>query len=324
MSNAGKAKGTYNPGTLNWMTWLTLLVGSGRHRQKVEYLGRGGRQEKVGEEGEGWGEGGHSGFGGNLLRQPEPRGTPEDYGGFLGDQATVADGELFAMQLALSTEDAELLTILSDSQAAIQAVRNMNTGSPPRCDIEKEIKARVVSNPHRDLQLAWVRGHLGIPGNEKAGRIADFQSHLGEVTGHRCMVTEGGLRASSKAIRKEARMKAGYGIRRVDWNRHALSAYTWLRTNRGPQKSLLHHIGKAESAECACGYPSETGEHIVFRCPRFDWSRRALLGEKSSWEELDKPDWRKEEEETYEATEAFFGFLEGMLPIFTNFLCLSP
>ncbi|KAF8434241.1 hypothetical protein BGX38DRAFT_1333566 [Terfezia claveryi] len=90
---------------------------------------------------------------------------------------------------------------------------------------------------------------------------------------------------------------------------HRPQAHGNGRESPGPQKSWLHHVVKAESAECACGHPSETGEHIVFKCPRFDRPRRALLGEKSSWEELDKPEWRKEEEETYEATEAFFGLL---------------
>jgi len=77
--------------------------------------------------------------------------------------------------------------------------------------------------------------------------------------------------------------------------RHALSACTWMRTNRGLQKSWLRRLGKADSEECPCSHPRQDGHHLTFICPRFKNTGRNLLGPRRSWEELDKPNWRKEE-----------------------------
>ena len=126
------------------------------------------------------------------------------------------------------------------------------------------------------------------------------------------------MRAISRASRKSARIQAGFGHRRSEWNQHSLSAYTWMRTDRGPQKQWLHHIGKAASPRCSCpDEPPETGHHLVFSCPRFARPRAEFLGERTSWEELDVPVWKKVGEgadtEYFEATEEFFGYLYGAL-----------
>jgi len=50
----------------------------------------------------------------------------------------------------------------------------------------------------------------------------------------------------------------------------------------------------------------------VFECPRFEAIRVKFLGDKSSWEELDKADWRKvgdaDDAWYFEAVEEFFGY----------------
>ena len=100
-------------------------------------------------------------------------------------------------------------------------------------------------------------------------------------------------------------------------NRHSLSAHTWTRTQRGPQKKWLHHIKKVDSPSCACGAAEEAGHHLVFMCPRHEGISTEFLVGKSSWEELDKADWRKvgdgEDAWYFEAVEEFFGHLYGAM-----------
>jgi len=146
-----------------------------------------------------------------------------------------------------------------------------------------------------DTAIAWIRSHIGIPGNETADDHAAFTSILGEIQGKEMTATEGGVRQISKAGRAAWRYSPGFGKRRTDWHRHALSGYTWMRTNRGPYKSWLHHIGKATEPGCDCGHSSQDGDHIVFSCPRLARERKDLLGPRKTWEELDDPNWRKDE-----------------------------
>jgi len=68
--------------------------------------------------------------------------------------------------------------------------------------------------------------------------------------------------------------------------------YTWTRTNKGPQKSWLHHIGKTEDPSCACGHPTQDGDILVFHCPLMAPQRAQLLPlDISTWETLDDPHW---------------------------------
>jgi len=139
---------------------------------------------------------------------------------------------------------------------------------------------------------------------------AEFESFLGQISGTAWTATEEGVRATSRATRKSYRQEPGFNPRSAEWNRNSLSAYTWARTERGPQKKWLHHIKKVDSPSCACGVAEQTGHHLVFECPRHEAIRREFLAGKSSWEELDKADWRK----VGEGDEAwYFGHLHGAM-----------
>lgn len=89
-----------------------------------------------------------------------------------------------------------------------------------------------------------------------------------------------------------------------------MSAYAWCRTEKGPQRSWLHKIGKAESDGCPCGHHiQQDGRHLTFDCPQFQEQRQAM-GSIKDWEDPDRPIWiKKEGEEDWDAVEAFFGFL---------------
>jgi len=121
------------------------------------------------------------------------------------------------------------------------------------------------------------------------------------------------MKEQGKKERKELRTLPGFGKRRTEWGKHALAAYTWTRTNRGPQKAWLHHIGKAEDPSCTCGHPSQDGDHLVFHCPHLTTQRARLLPpEIDTWEGLDDLHWVTEaggegrEQEKVEGIETFF------------------
>ncbi|KAF8427706.1 hypothetical protein EV426DRAFT_682711 [Tirmania nivea] len=225
---------------------------------------------------------------------------------------TVADGEEKGISLALHSSGANKLLILTDSMASKQALSNLSRGAPPRSGIEKEIKDLLHRQGNRETAIGWVRSHIGIPGNEKADRRAAYESALGRIAGTQQVATAAVIRAAAKARRKDMRSEPGFGINRSLWHRHAMAAYTWLRTNRGPQNYWLHFVRKVDSPACPnCDHPSEDGSHITFDCPHHRRQRQELIGNIKTWEELDTPLWRKEEgeEKEWDAVEAYFAYL---------------
>ena len=242
-------------------------------------------------------------------------GTPtRGYGSHLGTggATTVADAERLAIALALEQEHpAQPLAILSDSMAAISTLRNLAKGNPPRSGIEGRMKQALEGE--REVGVAWVRSHIGITGNEIADRLAAFEITRGQGS-HQDLATYEGLREKGRREREEQRTDPGYGNHRTEWGKHALASYTWTRTDRGPQKSWLHHVGKAEDPECSCGHPLQNGEHLVFECPDLEASRaRNLPPDTRTWEDLDAPHWvvteaggPGREQKKEEGTEIFF------------------
>ena len=234
---------------------------------------------------------------------------------YLGPLTSVADAERAGLALSLeANRGTDMILLLTDSMTAYQSALNLARGSPPRSNYEIRLKRELKLREHLDTAISWVRSHIGIPGNEAADRLADWQSHLGAVTNQPTAATFEGLRAHHKAIRKVYRAQPSLGLgSRALWKRKALTAYTGMRTNRGPQREWLHRIRKADSPLCDCG-AIQSGDHITFDCPEHQPARAALLGPIAhTWESLDAPRYNPEEEEEEEdktdLVEEFYSYI---------------
>ena len=145
----------------------------------------------------------------------------------------------------------------------------------PRSVIEARISHALEIREIRQLEtyLAWVKGHKDIKGSEAADKLSKHASILGHES--EGVVTPARLRAWARRARAEARGGNGNGL--LGWCRKALSAYTWCRTNKGPQNEWLFKTGKAESDKCRCRAVI-TGTHVVEECPELDqWRPRRKM-----------------------------------------------
>ena len=116
---------------------------------------------------------------------------------------------------------------------------------------------------------------------------------MGKLLGNDTTATHAGIKQINKQVRAShrARPTMGMGLR-TRWPRRPLSAYTWMRTDRGPQWSWLHRLGKATSPQCTlCDHHTQDGWHITFQCPSLSTQRNRCIGARTddSWEALDLP-----------------------------------
>ena len=129
------------------------------------------------------------------------------------------------------------------------------------------------------------------------------------VRGHQATPTNSHPSRDSREHRKQWRTEVSFGVARSNYNYKALSAYTFARTERGPQKSWLHKIGKAPGTTCHCGHAVQTGHHLTFHCPTWDNIRTSLIGQHKDWGDLDHPIYIKtglEKDDVIEGGEEWF------------------
>ena len=74
-------------------------------------------------------------------------------------------------------------------------------------------------------------------------------ANMGAAKEARSHVKEGGLRQWEKVRRRGNRVNSGH-LDATKWDRHTVSTYTQLRTNRGNLASWKKLIGKAERDVC--------------------------------------------------------------------------
>jgi len=77
-------------------------------------------------------------------------------------------------------------------------------------------QAALTLNPYRDIGYMWVRAHIGIRGTELADKRPDYEFILGDSSGATQIATTEGIRARSRAARKEARTTREFGTRKTE------------------------------------------------------------------------------------------------------------
>jgi len=129
----------------------------------------------------------------------------------LGKLATVWDGEVCGVRGALEDAPNEAnVLILSDSQAAIAAVKNAgHTGKARTPDLKAvltDIKERQARMGPKAVTFGWVKAHNELYSNEEADRLAKEATHLYPEDSQ---ITEGGLKQAWKRKREEERRVKG-------------------------------------------------------------------------------------------------------------------
>ncbi|KAJ6029797.1 hypothetical protein N7499_012205 [Penicillium canescens] len=232
-------------------------------------------------------------------------------------QSTVYAAELSGIEMALAraisdnkanTKDtrskrttAREVIILSDSQAAIQAVQN-----PQRPSGQYVLKllyshVRTLRSQSTFVTLRWIPAHVGVPGNEAAdgnAKCAALESAGGATGGADQPIIR--LAAAAKRMVRERiqdRWKKQWESERtaqptkrlVEWpNKKVLRLYECLskprssimiqmRSMRIALRHFLYKINEVESDKCPCGEGSQTPRHVLLQCQTYGELRKRLF-----------------------------------------------
>jgi len=108
---------------------------------------------------------------GTYIGEPD-----KEEGAFLGDLATVADGESKGLTLAITLAPTyRKICVLSDSLTAIYTALQLSRGEPPRSGVKAELRDSI-RNREQPTAVAWIRGHTGLQGNTNAGHLTELTS----------------------------------------------------------------------------------------------------------------------------------------------------
>ena len=207
----------------------------------------------------------------------------------VGSIATVWDGEVAGIRQALRMAPDVDVLVLSDSTAALRAIKRAADRGRGRSrdlvEVVDEIGRRITKG--LSTNFGWVKAQGGRDGNESA----DLMAKAGCRDSLLPQVTEGGVRAYWKDVRSRERAQRGLDSGRVvRWNRRAGLRYTHLRVGKGDVGEWRQVIGNEDTLCRLCGVEEETGIHLVFGCGE---SYGLRPWHWTSWEELDdKRRWR--------------------------------
>jgi ribonuclease HI len=206
----------------------------------------------------------------------------------LGQYATVFQAKVYtilacAHDIAAHGVPGKYVSICSDSQAALKAIRAVRTTSPL---VRQCQEAENISTWHA-VGLYWVPGHAGMRGNETAdgltrnGSASDFVG------------PEPALGISRQDFRTRINRWLENQHQRRWWNlggsqrrimlfsltRAQTRVVTGLLTGHNTLRRHLHLMGLTDSPQCRkCGAKDETSAHIHCRCEALVSIRQAHLG----------------------------------------------
>ena len=218
----------------------------------------------------------------------------------LSEENSVFRGELLAIKEALQyisnniEETKQIDKIKSDSRSAIQAIGHLKSTDKDINKIRKQLE-EIKANTGKRITIAWVRGHDGIEGNEEADKAAKQAIVEGETIQNEKMTrTIVKTRLQAKSIQEWAEIWKQETTGRLTFQifktveikgkySHINSNYDRKLLNRAvsghfPVNTYLKRIRKRDNDTCNYCKASETIEHLIVHCERFESLRIKELG----------------------------------------------
>ena len=186
------------------------------------------------------------------------------------------------------------ICILTDSLASVHSLTATSSNRPSVLDTRTALD---LLSDVASVHIFWIRGHSGIPGNERADHLAKSATTSGTPLSIPLptSVLKSILSTDTYSSRTDAiseslssnpllSLLAHYAHTDfVDFfsslNRRNLRIITSFLDNKAPLKKFLHHIRLTTDSLCdLCSEPDQDNAHILYSCPALILQRLNILG----------------------------------------------
>lgn len=207
---------------------------------------------------------------------------------------TVFQAEMYALYQATEIilegpEDSA--NVFSDSRSSLELLKNPDTFHPLAFQIRQNI-SKIKANG-KNIQLFWIRAHVGVEGNERADHLAKLAALRSKTASNydKCPISyikrqirnetisvwnrryvESETAGVTKLFLPDA-IAAYRLVRKIEWN----PTLVQVMTGHGGFSHYLNRFKCKASPACICDPDSnETVQHILFDCPKYDRHRFEL------------------------------------------------
>jgi ribonuclease HI len=224
----------------------------------------------------------------------------------LGGHAEISDAELAGLMLAAKRASSYTRThpeiqnihIFTDCSSALTTIHQSKptAGQQYSTSFCHSINQLLASDPNIKATLSWCPSHSGIPGNDRADKLAKE-------------ATERALESPIGVTRTNALRRVKMSATKLwnhEWRKTSLTGRYAIANRLPPSLKPTHHFrtlkakrelfgrtlqcrtGHNHTGEfrrgfsldgqyaCPCGEPTETREHILCHCPRYEAFRHRL------------------------------------------------
>ena len=217
----------------------------------------------------------------------------------LGRHAEVYDAEVMALAegagKAWELKRPEILHyhFFADNSSGIGAAFDADPGpSQDQALIFRKFVVKLLAHPRRTVEIAWVPGHQGVQGNERADELAKEAAYLPAVdratyahmrrsARHRALVSWTQKWVEDPVGGSYAQARLGKPALKPPHHSFALSRQvyglvTQCRTGHVFLGEYYRRFVPSEDIACPCGHPLQTRAHVLMDCGLYDEHRPIL------------------------------------------------
>jgi ribonuclease HI len=193
------------------------------------------------------------------------------------EQLAIAKALVLIHDIDIAENTPRTIGIFTDSRTTVDSIRNANNHSYLNEEIRKNILN--LERTNCTIEFSWVTAHVGIHGNELAGRLTEVAACSTEIPVVFDRIPKSALYSELEEVtqkwqeeweqcKKAAVTKQFFPTvqDRINPTLNVNPSFTATVTGHGETRAYVHRFKIKDSATCSCNKEDQTLDHILYKC----------------------------------------------------------